>query len=482
VTISNAAQSGLELHAQGRFAQALPLLASQPRSDSIAIHRALADCYLHQGKVAEAVKHMDRVLATTPDDANLQSLRLVSSYFDPNLSDSEILNRHTDWARRFAGNFPPPNFGNSRDPDRKLRIGYLCSTIRSGVTMALFGPLLERHDRNQFAVSCYNNTPAPDDITQIVRSFADTWREIGHLSNDAAAELIRRDEIDILIDLDLHLPPNRIGLIARQSAPVQAALIQYPGTSGLAAMDYIFTDRYMLTPRCERFFAEKLVAIDTLWIFRPRGPGRAEEDSAYAVAPPPSLSKRYVTFGSLNNAPKINATLLRTWNQILLQIPNSRLLLQMKGSAGGEIQLLRECGLPLDRVDVIDSHPQVEYTRRYQQIDVALDPFPYGGGGGTAMDALWAGLPLITLAGNRPTSRYGTSLLMNLGLPQFIAKTPEQYVEIAVSTAEDIVGRSELRRTLRTRMAESLLMNETRYARQIEAGYRGMWKRWCGSF
>jgi protein O-GlcNAc transferase len=482
VTVSNVAQSGLELHAQGHFAQALPLLTREIRSDSIAIHRALADCYLHQGKIAEAVKHMDRVLAATPEDAGLQSLRLVSSYFDPNLSDIEVLNRHTDWAKRFAGNFAPQNFANSRDPGRKLKIGYLCSTIRSGVTMALFGPLLERHDRNLFTIYCYNNTPAPDGITLIIRGFADAWREIGDLNDAAAVDLIRRDEIDILIDLDLHLPPNRIGLIARKSAPVQAALIQYPGTSGLAAMDYIFTDRYMLAAGCEKFFTEKLVAIDTLWIFRPRGPGRAEEESAYAVTPPPSLSTRYVTFGSLNNAPKINAALLRTWNQILLRIPNSRLLLQMKGSAGGEIQLLRECGLPLDRVDVIDSLPQVEYIRRYQQIDIALDPFPYGGGGGTAMDALWAGLPLITLAGNRPTSRYGTSLLMNLGLTQFIAKTPEQYIDIAVSAAEDVIGRSELRRTLRTRMAESILMNEARYARQIEAGYRGMWKRWCGSF
>ena len=476
-------ENGIGLCLRGRYAQAMPSLrraAARAQAPDEQLFRALSEALLNQGKVAEAIAYMDRVLSIRPDDPAMQSARLVWSYFDPELSDPEIFDRHLRWARQVE---PPPQsiapHANVPDPHRPLRIGYLSSTFRSHITMALLGPVLELHDRSKFDIACYDNTANPDEITQQARRFVSRWRDIRNLDDAAAAELIRRDQVDILVDLELHLPPNRIRLLARKPAPVQGAFIQYPGTSGLRAMDFVMADRHMITAGCERYFTERLIALETLWIFRVRGPARPQDEPAFRVVPPPVLQNGFVTFGSLNNAPKLNRPLLLLWRRILDAVPGSRLLIQVKGSTGGQVELLEECGLVAPRVDVIDALPPNAYVQQYQRIDIALDPIPYGGGGGTGFDTLWAGVPLITLAGHRPTARYGTSLLSNLGLTDFIAHTPEQYVRIAVDLAGNPQRLQELRSSLRSRMQASVVMDEPRYVRRLEQAYRELWAGWC---
>jgi predicted O-linked N-acetylglucosamine transferase (SPINDLY family) len=474
---------GIELCRQGRYAQAIPLLrraqARAPGPDE-AVLRALSEALLNQGKVAESIGYMDRVLAVRPDDPTMQSARLVWSYFDPELNDEQIMDRHLRWASKTE---PTPEsiqpHANLPDPDRPLKIGYISSTFRSHITMALLGPVLELHDRSKFDIACYDNTANPDEITQQAKRFVSGWRDIRNLDDEDAAVLIRHDGVDILVDLELHLPPNRIRLLARKPAPLQGALIQYPGTSGLRAMDFVCADRHMITPGCARYFTEQLIPLETLWIFRERGPARPQEEPAFRIVPPPVLKNGFITFGSMNNAPKLNRPLQLVWRQILDAVPNSRLLIQVKGSTGGQVELLQECGLVGPRVEVIDSMSPNAYVQQFQRVDIALDPFPYGGGGGTGFETLWAGVPLITLAGDRPTARYGTSLLSNIGLTEFIAHTPQQYMQIAVDLAGQPKRLAELRSSMRSRMQKSVVMDEPRYVRRLEQAYRKMWKSWC---
>jgi predicted O-linked N-acetylglucosamine transferase (SPINDLY family) len=476
---------GIELCLAGRYAQALPHLrraAAASQGPDSQLFRALSEALLNQGKVAEAISYMDRVLQIEPDDPTMQSARLVWSYFDPALDDATIFDRHLQWAKQFEPLAQSIALHtNVPDPNRPLKIGYLSSTFRSHITMALLGPVLELHDRSKFEIFCYDNTPNPDEITQQARRFIPRWRDIRNLSDDAAANLIRADGIDILVDLELHLPPNRIRLLARKAAPIQGAFIQYPGTSGLRTMDFVCADRHMITSGCERFFTEKLIPLETLWIFRERGPARPEDEPAYRLVPPPVLRNGFVTFGSINNAPKLNAPLLRVWRRILDAVPNSHLLIQVKGSTGGRVELLEECGLTGPRIKVVDAMPPTIYVQLYQHIDIALDPFPYGGGGGTGYDTLWAGLPLVTLAGTRPTARYGTSLLTNLGLTEFIAQTPEQYEQIAIGLARDPDRLTDLRASMRQRMQNSVAMDEARYVRKLEEACRELWTSWCAA-
>ena len=476
-------ERGIALCLRGLYAQAMPYLrraAARAAPDDEQLFRTLSEALLNQGKVAEAIAHMDRVLDLRPDDRATQSARLVWSYFDPELTDEQIWARHLRWAARIE---PPDQsiapHANVPDPQRPLRIGYLSSTFRSHITMALLGPVLELHDRSKFDIACYDNTPNPDEITQLAQRFVGRWRDIRNLDDEAAAQLIRSDQVDILVDLELHLPPNRIGLLARKPAPIQGAFIQYPGTSGLRAMDFVMADRHMITPECERFFTERLIPLETLWIFRIRGPARPQDEPAFRLVTPPLLQNGYVTFGSLNNAPKLNRPLLLTWRRILDAVPGAKLLIQVKGSTGGTVELLEECGLSGARVETIDSMSPNAYFQQYQRIDIALDPFPYGGGGGTGFDTLWAGVPLITLAGHRPTARYGASLLNNVGLGEFIAQTPEQYERIAIALAGQELRLKELRSTMRSRMQGSVVMDEPRYVRRLEQAYRELWQNWC---
>ena len=474
---------GIALCQRGLYARAMPYLrraAARANPNDEELFRSLSEALLNQGKVPEAIAYMGRVLDLHPDDATMQSARLVWSYFDPDFTDEQIFERHVLWARQIE---PPVQsivpHANVRDPQRPLRVGYLSSTFRSHITMALLGPVLELHDRSKFEIVCYDNTPNPDEITQLARRFVSRWRDIRNLEDEAAAQLIRRDQVDILVDLELHLPPNRVRLLARKPAPIQGAFIQYPGTSGLRGMDFVMADRHMITPGCERFFTEQLIPLETLWIFRIRGPARPQDEPAFRLVPPPVLQNGFVTFGSLNNAPKLNRPLLLTWRRILDAVPGSKLLIQVKGSTGGTVELLEECGLTGSGVEIIDSMSPNAYFQQYQRIDIALDPFPYGGGGGTGFDTLWAGVPLITLAGHRPTARYGTSLLNNVGLSELVAHTPEQYEQIAVGLAGQPQRLKELRSTMRSRMQGSVVMDERRYVRRLEQAYREMWQSWC---
>jgi predicted O-linked N-acetylglucosamine transferase (SPINDLY family) len=337
-------------------------------------------------------------------------------------------------------------------------------------------PILTHLDRSRFHVTCYAGVDRPDAVTQRLRGLAGAWRDIAGLPDDAVAELIRADAIDILVDLAGHTAGRRLLVFARKPAPVQVAHFGYPNTTGLAAMDYRLTDSYADPPgQTEAFHTEELVRLpEVAWCYQP--------SPAPAVGPLPALAAGYLTFGSLNNLAKVTAQVMARWSDLLRAVPGSRLLL-LTGAGPQTDQRLRDRfrqkGIDSDRLLLMGRRPRDQYLELYRQIDIGLDPFPYNGGV-TSCDALWMGVPMITLAGNSYASRQGVSLLSNLDLRDWIAQTPEEYVALAARRGKDLEDLQRLRSGLRERMQRSPLCDGARFTRRLEEAYRAMWRRWCG--
>jgi predicted O-linked N-acetylglucosamine transferase (SPINDLY family) len=275
----------------------------------------------------------------------------------------------------------------------------------------------------------------------------------------------------------MHAADNRLLVFARKPAPVQVTYLAYCGTTGLSAMDYRLTDPYFDPPgQNERFYSEQSVRLpETYWCYRPP----IETPPVNAL---PALEEGYVCFGSLNNFCKVTPPTLAAWSRILQAVPGSRLLLHARaGSHRDRVRaFLAEQGISTARLEFVDFLPESEYFEIYQRIDVALDPFPYGGGT-TTCDALWMGVPVVSLAGQTAVGRGGVSILSNIGLPELAAHDSEHYVRIAEALANNLPGLAGLRTMLHDRMRSSPLTDAPRFARNIEAAYREMWRRWCAT-
>jgi predicted O-linked N-acetylglucosamine transferase (SPINDLY family) len=304
---------------------------------------------------------------------------------------------------------------------------------------------------------------------------ADHWHSLTGLADAQAADLIRHHQIDILVDLSGHASHNRLPLFARKPAPVQVTFLGYPNSTGLATMDYRLTDACADPPGLtESLHTEQLFRLPKCaWCYQPA-----------ANPPVRPRSEGPITFGCFNYFAKINTPMLLLWARILHLVPRSRLLLKA-GAFGSEKtqqrlrQFLDEAGIGAERLE-LDGYKRAhdDHLALYQQLDVALDTFPYHGTK-TTCEALWMGVPVVTLAGKTHASRVGVSLLNNLGLPELVADTTEEYVRLAVELAGDLPRLSHLRHTLRQRMEVSPLMDAPRFAQDIETAYRSMWHQWC---
>jgi protein O-GlcNAc transferase len=386
---------------------------------------------------------------------------------------TESQNWHRQHAEPLAQLIAP--HANDPNPDRRLRIGYISPDFRDHPVGRFMLPLLKSHDHREFEIFCYGDGAAPDEMTAKLQTCADIWR---HTAGQTHADLIRQDRIDILVDLAGHTLNNRLLVFAQKPSPVQITYLGYPGTTGLAAMDYRLTDVNADPPgETESFCTEELIRLPrTAWCF-------SALDENPAIADPPAVRAGHVTFGSFNNLAKLNPPLLQLWAKILQSIPNSRLLLKAKALNSKSVQdRLREsastAGIPADRLDLCGWLSPVDHLARYSRIDIALDTYPYHGTT-TTCEALWMGVPVITLAGSVHLSRVGVSLLSNAGLPELIAQSPEDYVSIATELAGDLPRLADLRRTLRQRMETSPLMDAAQFARDVESAYRAVWRRWC---
>jgi predicted O-linked N-acetylglucosamine transferase (SPINDLY family) len=467
---------GLALHEAGQLDAAADALgrALALRPNFTESVRNLADVLRSTGDAETAISLMRQALAERPD-SRLHSNLLFTLHFHPAYDRKRLFQEHVEWARIHA--LPLKSeirlHPNDHSADRRLRIGYSASNLGNHPQGRLLLPLLANHDRSQFEIFCYCEGRRPDRITRQIREHTDGWRETVGLSDQQLAEVIRADRIDILVDLAMHTGANRLLTFARKPAPVQATYLGYCSTTGLDTIDFRLTDPY-LDPleRDDSFYTERSVRLpSTFWCYPPPG-------EAPAVGPLSAGRNGAITFGCINEFSKVNPGQISLWSQLLSQLPNSSLLVHARDGSHRQRVLDQFASEEVDphRVAFIGYVPLEKYFAAYNQIDMALDTFPYAGGT-TTLDALWMGVPVVSLAGDTAVSRGGLSILSNLGLHELVATTPEQYVQIAADLARDLPRLNQLRASLRARMQASPLMNARQFARDVEAAYRQMWRQ-----
>jgi protein O-GlcNAc transferase len=403
--------------------------------------------------------------------------RIYACWFDPRYDHAAILKEERLFEQRYSvERMETPVF--DRSPDRRLKIGYVSPDFRDHVVGQNLLPLLREHDHRQFEIFCYSNQRRPDKITDRFRSYADQWRDIAKLSDQAVAHMIRADRIDVLVDLTLHMAHGRLLVFARKPAPVQATFAGYPGGTGLFAMDWRVTDPYLDPPgEFDGDYSEKSHRLtDSFWCYDPD----AMESSDLEVGPLPATQNGFVTFGCLNNFCKVNNGVLELWSRVLHGVPRSRLILLAPAGQARQwtLEKLAALGVEGSRVDFVKHQPRQGYLAEFRRIDLCLDTLPYNGHT-TSLDSMWMGVPVVTRVGRTVVGRAGWSQLSNLKLTELAAWDDDAFVKIATEWAGDVPRLAELRRTLRQRMLDSPLTDAKRFARTVENAWRQMWRSAC---
>jgi predicted O-linked N-acetylglucosamine transferase (SPINDLY family) len=472
---------GSALREQGRLDEAVATLrrAIELNPALAPAHANLGVALADQGRVSGAIASLRRSIALEPYFARAHSSLVYTLMFCPGQDTRTVYEESRRWNERHAAPLSArsrPHL-NDRTPDRRVRIGYVSPDFREHSQSLFTVPLFAAHDHERFTIHAYADVAVPDQVTARLKFCTDVWRDIRGLSPEQVADIVRQDRIDILVDLTMHMTGEHLEVFARKPAPVQACWLAYPGTTGLSAIDYRLTDRYLDPPgEDESLFSEQTLRLPRcFWCYDPL-------TNEPQVNPLPALKRGTITFGSLNNFWKVNEDVLRLWARVLGAVSGSRLvLLAREGSHRDDTRVFLEReGIAPDRVTFAAPVPRPRYLELYHQIDLALDPFPYPGHT-TTFDALWMGVPVVTLAGGTPVGRGGVSILSNLGLPELIAQTPEQYLRIAADLAADRPRLAELRAGLRPRMQSSALMDGKQFAADFETALRRMWQTWCNN-
>lgn len=440
-------------------------------------HRHLASALDALGDKPAAIASYRECLALEPSEHEAHSDLLLCLLTDPGQGPREHFEEARAWARRHAAPLrsaerPHPN---PREPERRLRVGYVSADFRAHAAQQFLVPLLTHHDAERFEIFLYSSVERPDAETDWYRSFAgERFRDIRALGDTQAAELIRRDGIDLLVDLTLHGPGRRLLLFARKPAPVQLTWLGYAGTTGLVAVDYRITDPYFDPPGSDlSLYSETSLHLpQSFWCY-------ASLVSDLPVGPLPALARGFVTFGCLNNPRKLHPGVLALWARVLRELPGSRLLLHLEAwrQDAARAALERE-GIGRERIEFWRRAPRRDYLAAYGQFDIALDTFPFAGGT-TSIDASFMGVPVVTLRGEPTLQRAGVSVAMNLGLPELVAESPDEFVEKALGLARDLERLARLRAELRARLESSALGDAPGFARALEALYRTAWRRYC---
>ncbi|HVT90029.1 MAG TPA: tetratricopeptide repeat protein [Tepidisphaeraceae bacterium] len=441
----------------------------------------LGNVYKSAGQIREAIDCFREVLAKRPRSPHLHGNLLLTLNCTIQ-ADTGLLAEHRDWATKHADPLLPAKieFPNSRDPDRKLRIGYVSADFRRHSVAYFIEPVIRAHHRQNVEVFLYGNILQPDDITRRIAGMAKQWRSIAGVDDARVAQTIRQDQVDILVDLSGHTANNRLLLFARKPAPIQITYLGYPNTTGMKAMDYRLTDGQADPPGLtESHHTEKLLRLPQCFLcFRPAD-----------NAPPPRQLGRddpsTIIFGSFNNFAKVSPQTLSLWANVLAAVPNSRLLLKAECLGESTVQqALRSdfaaYGVDPARIDTLGREPSfLKHLETYHRIDIGLDTFPYHGTT-TTCEALWMGVPVVTLAGHAHVSRVGVSLLNAIGLPELIARHPDEFTTIAAELARDHARRRRISSVqLREQIRSSVLMDSKSFVAGLEEIYRKVWRDWC---
>lgn len=476
MSAANLAHALIDLGQLGEAeAMARGIIEREPQNAEGYLMRGFARVY--QGRVEEAIEDFLESHRCAPRSVLVISNRLFASLYSDRRDAAAILALHRELARKIAPAAPVRTaWKNARDPGRRLRVGYLSPDMRAHPVSVFFEPVLAHHDARQFDVYCYSTTRAPDAVTGRLRAMAAVWRDCQGMSDARLAGQIEADAIDVLVDLAGHTAQNRAPVLRSKPAPIQALYIGYPGTSGLPEVDYLIADARVCPPELEHYYTERVLRLEgSFWCFRP--PDCAPEPAGLAAN-----QNGYVTFGSYNALQKMAAGTAALWARVLQTVPRSRLVLKSLAFADAATRRaiqrrFIDAGIAETRVDVVPPSDSSAFLAEYHRLDIALDPFPYNGGT-TSCEALWMGVPVVTLAGERFCSRMGMSLLENIGLPELVAHSADDYVRIAAGLAADLTRLRALRETLRSRLSTSPVCDGARTARELERAYRNMWREW----
>lgn len=422
------------------------------------------------GRPEEAAAILRRAMAVNPQlPRGLHSDYLFVRQSDPDADPGSLLTEHRRWARLHA---PPPALPAGRSAGRILRIGYLSADLCAHSVASFFEPLLAAHDRRTVHTVCYAAVRHPDATTARLQALAGDWRNVSGLGDAALAALIRADGIDVLIDLGGHTGDSRLAVLALAPAPVRLTALGYPGTTGLP-IEGRFTDPIIEPPGAESWSLEPLIRLPHGFLcYRP-------PDDAPEPCRDRSAGGKGVVFGSFNALGKLTPDVVAAWASILSGVPEARLVL--KSQALGDETVATDLqarfaarGIASDRLELVAwTASRAEHLALYRRVDVGLDPFPYNGTT-TTCEAMWMGVPVVTLTGDRPAARVGAALLGRVGLPDLIARDVADYHRIAVTLAADTGRRTELRAGLRERMRRSPLGDAAGLAAAVEAACQAL--------
>ncbi|CAA7616751.1 tetratricopeptide repeat protein [Magnetospirillum sp. SS-4] len=466
----------------GRLDDAIALyrqvLAQHP--DRAEIHNNLATALGDLGHVGEAAECYERAIMLKPDFAEAHSNLVVTLPFLSGVAEETVLA-----AARRAGaaleapflSIRPIRHSNVPDAGRRLRIGYLSPSLHSHVLAPYVEPVLAAHHRDRVSVHVYAHVPNPDSVTWRMRDLVESWTFIHEMNDDQVAARVVADGIDILVDPMGHWAGNRLGVFARKPAPVQVSYLCQGLTTGLAAMDYVIAD-----PWLNRDGAMRELAVETV-IELPSGFQVTSFPTAPDIGEPPVLTNGHVTFGSFNNPSKISDATIGLWARVLAATPDSRLLvkgrnLDRPGNRRDLLARLHERGLPPDRVEVLGWLAADNHLSAHDRMDIMLDTTPFTGGR-TTLEALWMGVPAVTLVGRAAYGRFSYSHLCRAGAPELAANSPDGYVAIATALARDHDRLRHYRRSLRPAIRASSLLDADLHASELEAAFREMWREWC---
>jgi predicted O-linked N-acetylglucosamine transferase (SPINDLY family) len=468
------------MHAQQHFNAAIEsfLAALAIKAEMPMAHNNLGLVLKDIGKLDDALACFENALALDPDYGNAHSNLLYCANYHPTLSAERIFQAYQQWnagqAARFAGQLPP--FSRRREPARRLKVGYVSADLREHSVIHFAGPLIEHHDKSQVEVFCYHNHDARDAFTDRMVAAADHWIPCLSMSDDDLARRIRDDGIDVLVDLSGHTLGNRLLVFARKPAPVQVSWLGYGYTSGLSAMDYFIGDALFTPAGSETLFSEAVYRLPRApWVYQPQA-------AAPLPGPLPARARGHATFACVSTTVRINGPLLDAWAAILRRLPQAHLRLDSRNLRDPDLrsefeQQFAARGVQASRLELGFTAPVWQV---YQEADIVLDCFPHNSGT-TTFEALWMGLPVVTLTDRPPVGRFGAAILTAAGKTEWIATSTDDYVERAVALAQDVAALEAARVSLRESMRASPLLDHAAFAAAMEAAYRDMWQHWCAS-
>ncbi|MBW8001493.1 MAG: tetratricopeptide repeat protein [Planctomycetes bacterium] len=440
----------------------------------------LARVLMETGQIQNGIDLLRKAIDHMPENAHAHSNLLFRLHQLPQLDPKMLYDEHKKWAQKYAPiSLAKSSHGNNPDPDRKLKVGYISPDFRMHPVAFFFEPLLDGHNRDAVEVYGYGNVAYPDTVTERFKSKFDNYRDIYQIDDKQVVNLIEEDQIDILVDLAGHTSDNRLGVMACKPAPVQVTYLGYSDTTGMEAIDYRMTDSITNPPQSQQYYSEKLVCLPGVFsCYRPL-------DFAPSLTPLPASQKGHVTFASFNNSCKIHLPTVELWAKILKANDNSRMIIRFKGGDDEGVKQhwanqFEQLGILQNRVDVGGWKSLADHLEIYSEVDIILDTYPFNGHTNTC-EALWMGVPTISLIGQCHVSRFGLSMLSCVGLEFFAASTGDEYVKKAIVLAQNLEALSILRRTMRGRISASGLCYSKGFGRKVEAAYRKMWHQWCQS-